>query len=130
MIARNTREPVYFAQAISRIVNRLGLCTFLEAGIGGPIITMARNALPQAQAQAQHTFVAINGKDPVRSLADATVTLWGSGQLNVQFWPFHRCQRAGYVPVALPPYQFERNRHWLEYIALSGDGDKKTDKLT
>ena len=75
MIARNTREPVYFAQAMSRIVHRLGPCTFLEAGFGGPIIAMARNALPQAQAQAQHIFVAINGKDTMRSLTDATVTL-------------------------------------------------------
>ncbi|KAM4063045.1 hypothetical protein HRG_013798 [Hirsutella rhossiliensis] len=36
VIARNTTGPVYLAQAISRIVNGLGLCTFLEAGVGGP----------------------------------------------------------------------------------------------
>ncbi|KAI1076802.1 hypothetical protein F5B20DRAFT_572644 [Whalleya microplaca] len=119
VIAHNTREPVYFAQAISRIVNRLGQCTFLEAGVGGPIVTMARNALPQSQAQTQHTFIAIHEKDPIRSLADATVTLWKTGQLNVKFWPFHRCQQASYAPVAVPPYQFEKHRHWLEYHSLS-----------
>ncbi|KAF7858490.1 hypothetical protein EAF04_009090 [Stromatinia cepivora] len=128
VIARNTRGAVYFGQAISRIVNRLGPCTFLEAGFGGPIIAMARNALPQAQAQAQHTFVAISGKDSARSLADATVTLWRSGQPNGQFWPFHRSQRENYVSVTLPQYQFENHRHWLEYIPRSNDGSKKTDE--
>ncbi|KAI1098484.1 hypothetical protein F4804DRAFT_350337 [Jackrogersella minutella] len=123
VIARNTRGPVYFARAISRIVDRLGSCTFLEAGVGGPIIAMARNALPQPQAQ-EHTFVAISGKDPVKSIADATVALWKVGQLSVQFWPFHRCQQASYKPVVLPPYQFEKHRHWLEYTGLSGGGAK------
>ena len=89
-IARNTCQPVYFAQAISRIVDRLGTCVFLESGFGGPIAAMASKALPQIHASDSHTFVALNGKDPVRSLADATVTLWKSGQQDVQFWPFHR----------------------------------------
>ena len=121
---------MYFAQAISRIVSRLGQCTFLEAGVGGPIIAMARNALPQVQVQGQHTFVAINSKDTVRSLADATVTLWRSGQPDVQFWPFHRSQRASYVSVDLPLYQFEKHRHWLDYISLADDRGKKTNEQT
>ncbi|KAK6826518.1 hypothetical protein RU639_005476 [Aspergillus parasiticus] len=128
VIARNTREPVYFGPAISRIVNRLGPCTFLEAGFGGPIITMARNALPQPQAQSQHTFVPINEKEPVQSLADATVTLWKNGQTSVQFWLFHRSERARFVPVSLPPYQFKKHRHWLEYTGLGGNRDGNTDE--
>ena len=86
---------------------------------------MARNALLQAQAQAQHTFVAINGKDTVRSLAEATVTLWKSGQSKVQYWPFHRSQQASYIRLTLPSYQFEKSRHWLEYTNHSGDRGKK-----
>ncbi|KAE8331373.1 hypothetical protein BDV39DRAFT_189789 [Aspergillus sergii] len=128
VIARNTREPVYFGPAISRIVNRLGPCTFLEAGFGGPIITMARNALPQPEAQSQHTFVPIKGKDPVQSLADATATLWKNGQASVQFWLFHRSERAKFVPMALPPYQFEKHRHWLEYTGLGVNRDGKIDE--
>lgn len=109
---------MYFTQAISRIVTRLGACTFLEAGVGGPIIAMARNALPQSQVENQHIFVGINGKEPVRSLADATVTLWKSGHLNVQYWPFHQSQRSSYSPVALPSYQFEKHKHWLDYVDI------------
>lgn len=61
----------------------------------------------------------------MRSLADATVTLWKTGQTNVQYWLFHQCQRTSYRPVALPPYHFEKHRHWLDYHGLSGDRDKK-----
>ncbi|ROV97820.1 hypothetical protein VPNG_08650 [Cytospora leucostoma] len=121
VIARNTRGPVYFTQAISRIVDRLGSCTFLESGFGGPIITMARNALPVHQTQAQHSFVAIASKDPVRSLADAAVSLWRSGQSDVQFWPFHKSQRSSYRSIDLPPYEFEKHSHWLQYTGLSSD---------
>ncbi|KAJ5578595.1 uncharacterized protein N7459_007559 [Penicillium hispanicum] len=126
VIARNTRGAVYFTQAISRIVDRLGACTFLEAGIGGPIIAMARNALPQPQTQNQHTFIGINSKDPLRSLADATVTLWKGGQLNIQYWPFHRSQRASYLPVTLPPYQFEKHKHWLDYVDVASYKNNKS----
>ncbi|KAK8045536.1 hypothetical protein PG993_005560 [Apiospora rasikravindrae] len=124
VIASNTRGPVYFSQSIARIVDRLGPCTFLEAGFGGPIIPMARNAL--LQAQSQHTFVAIDGKKPAQSLVDATSTLWKNGQPGVQFWPFHTSQRANYAPAVLPPYQFEKNRHWLDYVPrLEGDDTAK-----
>lgn len=107
-------------QAISRIVNRLGSCTFLESGVGGPIVKMARNAVSPSQSETQtheHIFVSISGKDMVGSLAQATTTLWKNGQTAVQFWPFHRSQTSSYSPQDLPPYEFERQRHWLEYTA-------------
>ncbi|KAJ0419262.1 BcPKS20, polyketide synthase [Aspergillus carlsbadensis] len=119
IIARNTRGPVYFGNAIQHIVARLGQsCTFLEAGFGGPIIAMAQNAV----GKAEHTFVAVGATDPMRSLADATATLWKSSA--VQFWPFHRSQREVFLTsqgqsVDLPPYQFEKHNHWLEYSKSS-----------
>ncbi|KAL7931973.1 polyketide synthase module [Trichoderma chlorosporum] len=128
VVARNTRGTVYFGKAISRIIDRLGPCTFLEAGFGGPIVALARNAIPQVQAQEQHGFVPINGKDPVRSLADATVALWKNGHTNVQFWPFHRSQGGSYVPVNLPQYQFEKHDHWLDYTPLGSGGKKEEVK--
>jgi acyl carrier protein len=121
IVARNTRGPVYFGSAMQRIVNHLGQsCTFLEAGIGGPIIAMAQNAA----SRADHTFIAIGATDPMRSLADATATLWKSSA--VQFWPFHQSQRESYLTpqgqsVDLPPYQFEKHNHWLEYSKSSTD---------
>ncbi|PWY75783.1 BcPKS20, polyketide synthase [Aspergillus eucalypticola CBS 122712] len=129
-IARNTRGPVFFSEAIYRIVSRLGggPCIFLEAGIGGPVVSMARNALSppltSSKHQPPHTFVAIDGKDPVRGLAEAVLQLWQNGHLAVQFWPFHSKQRASYQHVTLPQYQFEKHSHWLEHIPVeSGDKD-------
>ncbi|KAL4794685.1 hypothetical protein BDV19DRAFT_390051 [Aspergillus venezuelensis] len=130
IIARNTRGSVYFGDAIWRIVNRLGSpCTFLEAGIGGPIIGMAQNALAQVHSngtpKAEHTFIPLSGKDPRRSLADATAALWRTGAAHVQFWPFEKSQRHIYLTgrrntLDLPPYQFDRQKHWLEYVPSSG----------
>lgn len=89
---------------------------------------MARNALSQDHPPAEHKFVAINGKDPVKSLADATVTMWRNGQQQVQFWPFHRSQRMSYECVAIPPYQFEKDKHWLDYIDPSAHKKSKSDE--
>ncbi|KAL4965974.1 uncharacterized protein BDV14DRAFT_199425 [Aspergillus stella-maris] len=125
IIARNTRGSVYFGDAIQRIVHRLGSsCTFLEAGIGGPIVGMAQNALAMAHSnskpKAEHTFIPLSGKDPRRSLADATVALWKTGAVHVRFWPFEGSQRRMYLTdrgntLDLPPYRFDKQRHWLEY---------------
>ncbi|KAM0139075.1 hypothetical protein ACHAP3_003343 [Botrytis cinerea] len=128
IIARHTRSPVYFGRTISRVASRLGPCIFLEAGFGSPIINMTRNALSQAHPLAEHSYVAINGKDLVRSLADATVTLWKNGQQQVQFWLFHRSQRMSYESIAIPPYQFEKDRHWLDYIDPLADKKNKPDE--
>ncbi|KAH7304361.1 BcPKS20, polyketide synthase [Rhexocercosporidium sp. MPI-PUGE-AT-0058] len=126
VIASNTRGPVYFMQAIERITDSLGPCIFLEAGFGGPIISMARNAIPRVQAQAEHVFVAINGTGPARSLTNGIITLWKNGLPDVQFWPFHKDQRASYATTTLPPYQFEKNSHWLDYTPrLLGDDTTK-----
>ncbi|KAJ5816624.1 hypothetical protein N7447_008857 [Penicillium robsamsonii] len=126
IIARNTRGSVYFTQAISRIVSRLGPCTFLEAGIGGPIVPMTRNAL--LQSQSQHQFIAVSAKDPLRSLAEATVSLWKDGQSNLQFWPFHREERAAYVSVSLPSYQFEQSKHWVKYTGLASKSESTDEQ--
>ena len=48
------------------------------------------------------------------TLADTTVNLWKHGH-HVQFWPFHRIHSQDYRALNLPPYQFEKSRHWLEF---------------
>lgn len=116
LIAEHTRTPVYFGQAVERIARQLGPCTWLEAGSGTPIISMVRHAL-DVSIRSEHNFqsMQLGTSDAVGSLADATVNLWKMGY-KVQFFPFHRCQKQDYKPVNLPPYQFEKTRHWLEYV--------------
>jgi acyl transferase domain-containing protein/SAM-dependent methyltransferase/aryl carrier-like protein len=116
LIAQHTRIPVYFSQAISRIVQRLGSCTWLEAGSNSSITSMARRAV--GDDVHGHSFIPLNLSSPtaIGSLADATVQLWRNGHHRVQFWPFHRVERASYTQLSLPPFPFEKTSHWLEWV--------------
>ncbi|MCJ1394663.1 hypothetical protein MMC18_007543 [Xylographa bjoerkii] len=116
LIAEHTRTPVYFGQAVERLVQRLGRCTWLEAGSGSTVTSMVRRALGVA-ASPHHTFCAVQlgGTGWTDSLAEITIKLWNYGH-KVQFWPFHQMQRSSYSQMTLPPYQFEKSRHWLEWV--------------
>ena len=116
LIAEHTRTPVYFAQAVERIARRLGPCTWLEAGSSSAIIGLVRRTISKADDSA-HSFQPVQLTTPgaVGSLVDTTINLWKAGH-NVQFWPFHRSQKHEYSPMNLPPYQFEKSKHWLEWI--------------
>lgn len=116
LIAEHTRTPVYFGQAIERLGARFGSCTWLEAGSGSAVIGMVRRALDVSN-DTSHLFqhIQLSNSNGTGSLADATINLWRAGH-NVNFWQFHRCQRYEYSPINLPPYQFEKPRHWLEWL--------------
>ncbi|KAI4169653.1 MAG: hypothetical protein LQ343_005531 [Gyalolechia ehrenbergii] len=112
-IVQHSREPVYFAQAIERIAAR-GTCTWIEAGTNSGIINLARNVVSPS-VRDKHTFqsVSLNHVSSVDSLAETTVKLWRSG-VQVQFWLYHRVQKALYKEINLPPYQFDKPNHWLK----------------
>lgn len=116
LIAQHTRIPVYLGQAIGRIVSRLGSCIWLEAGSNSSITSMARRAV--GDDVQNHSFIPLNLSSPsaIGSLADATVQLWRNGHHRVQFWPFHRAERSSYTQLSLPPFPFEKTRHWLEWV--------------
>ncbi len=116
LITEHTRTPVYFQQAVERICERLGPCTWLEASSATSVTSMVRRALGPA-ASRDHTFqpLQLNNPDAVGLLADATTNLWQSGH-KIQFWPFHKSQKGEYSYINLPPYQFEKTRHWLDYV--------------
>jgi acyl transferase domain-containing protein len=115
-LSQYTRYPVYFSQAIARITDQLGACTWVGIGPGSTIINMVNRALGQSAGDT-HSFQAVQleSKDSMDSLAEATSNLWRLGHL-VQFWPFHKFQKDEYTPINLPLYQFEKSRHWLDYI--------------
>lgn len=115
-VAEHTRMPVYFHDAIQRISERLGPCTWLEASSATSAIPMVRRALGPALSH-DHDFLPLqlNAPDTLGLLADATTNLWRIGH-KVQFWPFHRSQKDAYSYINLPPYQFEKTRHWLDYV--------------
>ncbi|KAJ0414363.1 hypothetical protein BJY00DRAFT_318849 [Aspergillus carlsbadensis] len=138
LIAQHTRIPVYLGQAITRITQRLGPCIWLEAGSNSSITSMARRAVG-AEHAARNTFIPLNLSSPtaIGSLADATVQLWRGGHTRVQFWPFHRGERAMYTPVGkgarglnLPPFPFEKTRHWLEWVEREKEKEQHKEPVS
>jgi acyl transferase domain-containing protein/acyl carrier protein/SAM-dependent methyltransferase len=116
LIAEHMRHPVYFADAIKRIKARYGSCTWVEAGSNSSVTTIARRCLVDVGKGNSDLFFPINlsRKDSLTLLADTTVNMWKNAH-NVQFWPCHRDQRRDYDQIMLPPYEFEKTRHWLEF---------------
>ncbi|GKT46889.1 citrinin polyketide synthase [Colletotrichum spaethianum] len=119
LVGRQSREPVYFVDALSRVEQRLGSCVWLEVGSGSAAITMARRALESQSSRRKlsHTFYAaqLHSTEPVSSLADTILGLWNE-RVQVQFWLYHASQRHSCMPMNLPSYQFEKTQHWLPYI--------------
>ena len=118
-VTQLSREPVYFSEAVNRIAEEKGPCNWIEAGTDSGIATMVRRAL-DASVRTEHTFhpMSLTSRNSVDLLASATVNLWQTGS-KVQFWPYHRFQRHGFKKIPVPPYQFEKHRHWLDYKEMS-----------
>lgn len=119
-IAKHTREPVYFENAISRIEERLGSCIFLEAGFGSPIIPMAKKAI---QNPSHHVFIAGSA-----NLAAAAAALWREG-VSASFWAHLPTESPTNKAIWLPPYQFRRQKHWLTYADYNDKSGKTEGHL-
>ncbi|GAP87780.1 putative thiolase-like protein [Rosellinia necatrix] len=122
IISRHTRSPVFFNQAVERLTAKFPSITWVEAGRGSSVIQLVKNSVPDAHG---HTFLSpqLTSHNAQGSLTDVTVDLWKQGQ-SVQFWSFHRSQKPAYQYLSLPPYQFEKTRHWLPYT--SRESQKET----
>ncbi|KAK4184956.1 hypothetical protein QBC35DRAFT_465997 [Podospora australis] len=118
-LVQHTRGPVFFRDAVERIATSSQGATWLEAGSASPVIAMARRIVAARPARAQNAdaFIPLDlrGQRATSNLAEATCQLWRAGS-PVGYWPFHgRNASARYRIVHLPPYQFDKTRHWIEY---------------
>ncbi|GAB1211354.1 hypothetical protein ATERTT37_000467 [Aspergillus terreus] len=111
-VADHLRRPVYFNQAVERLAEKYKSCVWLEAGSNSTITLMAARALGSS---GEHHFQAVNitSNAGLQNLTDTTISLWREG-VFVRFWGHHACQSPEYGPVLLPPYQFEKSRHWMD----------------
>ncbi|KAI4123893.1 MAG: hypothetical protein LQ338_005067 [Usnochroma carphineum] len=127
LITAHTREPVFFGRAIQRLQERLGPCTWLEAGSDSSVTGMVRRALGQSSAAANN-FVPLQLNKPSSSelVVDATVALWNANH-RVRFWNFHKLQKPQYAPPRLPPYAWEKSKHWLELDMSAALNSNKTN---
>lgn len=129
-IVQHSRLPVYFSEAVERITKRLRSSIWLEAGSGSPIIAMVRRVM-QADQRDHHALQSIDiaNHNSQGNLAKATSNMWTAGS-RVQFWPFHRIQKDSYTWLTLPPYQWEKTRHWMHYKPWLGTRSKITTAPT
>lgn len=113
------RKPVYFSHAMQRLAEKYPAAIFLEAGSSSTITVMASRALA-GQASKSHHFesVSVTNDKGIDGLTDVTVSLWKQG-LRVAFWGHHALQTGDYKHILLPPYQFEKSRHWMDYKSAS-----------
>ncbi|OJJ73309.1 hypothetical protein ASPBRDRAFT_40976 [Aspergillus brasiliensis CBS 101740] len=109
------RQPVYFRHAIERLAQDFPSCVWLEAGSGSGVTSMASRSV--GSCASSHSFHSLNISDPRRGaegLVAATMSLW-KNDIPVTFWGHHHSQNSDVIPLSLPPYQFKKTRHWLEY---------------
>lgn len=112
-IPQHTRAPVYFEEAVIRLERRLGACIWLEAGSDSPIIAMTKRALKDAS---DHVLLPVKGNSDGDDIANVTASLWREN-ISTSFWAFLPPLELGLKPVWLPPYQFQRQNHWLDWIS-------------
>ncbi|KAL1642568.1 Type I Iterative PKS [Diplodia intermedia] len=110
--ADHLRNPVYFSHAVHRLAEQHPNAIWLEAGSNATVTLMASKALG---APDSHHFQAVNisGAQGLQKLVDTTTSLWKAG-LRVSFLGHSRGQTYAYSPLLLPPYQFDKQKHWLE----------------
>ncbi|KAK0671249.1 putative polyketide synthase [Cercophora samala] len=120
-LVQHTREPVFFSDAIARITasNPQG-AIWLEAGSSSPVIPMIKQIkriVNKSGGKSADLYLAAGLRDDhaLTNLCAMTSQLWQAG-CSVQYWPFLQHgspKRHVFVPV--PPYQFDKKQHWLDY---------------
>ncbi|KAI1770196.1 putative polyketide synthase [Hypoxylon cercidicola] len=131
------RNPVYFDHAVQRLSRQYPSAIWLEAGSNSTITTMAGRALNMSKSSHFQAVNITNGQG-LSQIADTALSLWKAG-LRVAFWAHSKSQTYRYAPMLLPPYQFDKQRHWLEFKqppkygstdqTLSGQLDSEVEEL-
>ncbi|KAI1452413.1 ketoacyl-synt-domain-containing protein [Annulohypoxylon moriforme] len=113
-VVKHTRQPVYFADAVERIATRLSSAIWLEAGSASPIVAMARRIIPKTDRSDVFIPIELGSDGATANLANAACQLWKAGSAT-QHWAFHKSSSSRYTRINLPPYQFDKTSHWIEY---------------
>ncbi|KAM0804922.1 polyketide synthase [Usnea florida] len=111
-VADHMRHPVYYSHTVQRLSQRYHDCIWLEAGSNSNIATITSRALRNPKSS-HFQSVNITGDGTFDSLTEATAQLWRQG-LNMSFWAHHSSQSSQYDALLLPPYQFDKSKHWIE----------------
>lgn len=126
-LVRHTRKPVYFVNAVRRLEERLGACTWLEAGFDSPIISMLKRSTGEGHLFQGLTFGDQRGDDKI--LSSVVTKLWNVGAA-VSFWPFLSPQDAGVAHIWLPPHPFTKTKAWVDNIDRAVEAQKILQKAS
>jgi malonyl CoA-acyl carrier protein transacylase/acyl carrier protein/SAM-dependent methyltransferase len=110
--ASHMRDPVYANHAFQRLHREFPSAIWLEAGSNSTITRMANKALG-FPAESHFVDINITSDSALNMLTESFVNLWKEG-LAIPHWAHHCTQAQAYSTLLLPPYQFEKSRHWLE----------------
>lgn len=111
------RKPVYFNQAVQRLAVEFPSAIWLEVGSNSTVTAMAGKALGRHSAS-HFQSINITSDNSMDNLTEATLSLWKAG-FNVSFWAHHDTQAYNYSSMLLPPYQFDKVRHWMDLKNVS-----------
>ncbi|KAK4244508.1 hypothetical protein C7999DRAFT_35113 [Corynascus novoguineensis] len=111
-VAQHMRQPVFFDHAVRRLVQQYPDAAWIEAGSASTITNMASRALG-APSDCHFQSLNITSDNGLQSLADATVALWKAG-VKTEHWPHHVSQTYEFDHLFLPPYQFDKVKHWMD----------------
>jgi acyl transferase domain-containing protein/acyl carrier protein len=112
-VANHMRDPVFFNQAVQRLAGKHSSAIWLEAGSNSTIMTIASKALGMPQGSSFQPVNITSGQS-WQQLVDTSISLWEAG-LRMAFWTHSRRQTNQFTPIIMPPYQFDKQRHWLEF---------------
>ncbi|GFF79397.1 noranthrone synthase [Aspergillus lentulus] len=129
MVVRHSRESVYFFDAISRVDEELGPCTWVEGGVGSRGIALVKCALG-TESSSGHSFhrLQLDSSEPLASLTETTMQMWNEG-LNVQFWVYHNTEKTTFDSYDVPGYQFDETAFWLLHSDKAGQNDSERKSI-
>ncbi|KAI4180322.1 MAG: hypothetical protein L6R41_007301, partial [Letrouitia leprolyta] len=112
LIAEHMRQPVYFNHAVRRLHEQYPSAVWLETSSNATVTSMANRALG-APKDCHFQPINLNTGKPMQQLIDATMNLWNAG-VRVSYWAHSRSQTYEYAMILLPPYQFDKQQHWMD----------------
>lgn len=129
LVVRHSREAVYFFDAISRVDEEIGPCTWVEGGAGSRGIALVKCALG-TKSSSGHSFhrLQLDSSEPLASLAQTTMEMWNEG-LDVQFWLYHNTEKTTFDCCDVPGYQFDETAHWLLCSDQARQSDSERQKI-
>ena len=116
MIVAHTQKPVFFQPAVEQLAQKFANCIWVEAGQRTSVLSLVQSCLAEQSEISRACFPSVlSSRSATSALADLNVSLWKVG-CRTRFWLFSRVQQQRNRFKNIPPYQFERSKHWLPFV--------------